>query len=124
MCQWSLVVQLLEFRNPKNIETKVNGSDELMYCCCDDLDTCALESMFYMNTNNCANKCDIFFHLSLNDESSYPHSISTIKGTIIDSPPQSLYGYTFSFSLKLDDIPNLVRHISAPYEMSSMSMIL
>ena len=108
-CQWSLVIQLLEFHNPMNIETN-DDNDEIRYCCCDDSSTCASESMFYSNTNNCADKCDIFFHLSLSDVSSEPHSISTIKGTIINSPPHSPYGYTFSFVLH--DIPNLVRHIA------------
>ena len=123
-CQWSLVIQLLEFHNSMNIEIKEDSSDEILYCCCDDHEgsTCASKSIFYNNTNNCADKCDIFFLLSLSDESSDPHSISTIKGTIINSLPHSPYGYIFSFVLH--DIPNLVRHISVPYKMSTMSMIL
>ena len=117
-CQWSLIVQMLEFHNPMNIETKMNENDEILYCCCDDVSTCASESFFYMNTNNCTDQCDIFFLLSLSDENTKLYSLSTIKGTIINSLPHSLYGYTFSFAL--DDIPNLVRHISTPYKMSTM----
>ena len=120
-CQWSFVIQLLEFHNPMNIETEHNGNDdETLYCCCDEGSTCASKSIFYMNNNNCADECDIFFHLSLNDEGSELHSFSTIEETIINSPPHSLYGYTFSFAL--DDIPNLVRCIL--YKKPAISLIL
>ena len=108
-CQWSFIIQLLEFQNLMNIETMVKDNNEILYCCCDEVDTCKSETAFDMNTENCPDRCDIFFLLSLSDESSELYSLSTIKGTIIDSSPQSLYGYTFS--LVLDDIPNLVRCI-------------
>ena len=108
-CQWSLVVQLLEFHNAMNIETIEEDYDEIRYCCCDDQDTCQLKSIFYNNTSECSNECDTFFLLSLNDENSELQSISTINGIINNSPPHSLYGYTFSFAL--DSIPNLVRHV-------------
>ena len=93
-----------------NVETEVDKNDEILYCCCDNNPTCASKSTFYNNANDCADQCDIFFLLSLSDENAEFHSFSTIKGTIIDSPPQSLYGYTFSFGL--DDIPFLVRCIA------------
>ena len=66
-----------------------------------------------MHNNDYAGKCDVFFLLSLNDESLELQSISTIKGTIINSPPHSLYGYSFSFTL--EDIPSFVRHICTKY---------
>ena len=107
-CQWSFVIQLLEFHNPMNMETN-EDSDVIRYCCCDNGSSCAPESMFYMNINTCAEWCDIFFLLSLSDENSELYSLSTIKGTVMDSPPQSLYGYIFLFAF--DHIPKLVRCI-------------
>ena len=115
-CQWSFIIQLLEFHNPMNVETKVDDEGEIQYCCCDKDSTCASESVFYNSTNNCADKCDIFFRLSLSDGSSELFSLSTIKETLIDSAPHSLYGYTFSFAL--DHIPNMVRCIAIYFTKS------
>ena len=110
MCQWSFVFHLLEFHNPMNIEIKVDDNGKMEYCCCDNNPSCAPKSTFYKDAtyNNCSNKCDIFFLLSLNDESSELQSISTLNGSIKNSPPHSLYGYIFSFALV--SIPYLVRH--------------
>ena len=46
----------------------------------------------------CANKSDIFFVVSLHNGTSELCSISTIKTTIQDSPPESPYGKNFSFT--------------------------
>ena len=114
MCQWSLLIQLLEFHNPMNTETKVGDNDQILYCCCDKGGTCEPNLSLHMKANNCTNLCDIFFLLSLSDESSKLQSISTIDGTIKNSPPHSLYGYTFSFALV--SVPNLVRHTHTHYK--------
>ena len=105
MCQWALVIQLLEFHNPKNIETRIDDG-EIEYCCCDTSDTCKSKSDFFKENITCENKCDIFFVVSFYDGNSELYSISTIKTTIQDSPPNSTYGKNFSFAL--DDLPNVV----------------
>ena len=61
-----------------------------------------------LSDRDCADQCNIFFYVSLSegDGNSHEYSISTIKGTIVDSPPDSLHGYNFSFPL--DVFPNMV----------------
>ena len=115
LSQWALVIQLLEFHNPLNIvteETEMNENSDIEYCCCDKNSVCASQSSFYNMNHNCDNKCDIFFVVSVSncDDNSAPCSISTIEGTIKDSPPDSLYGYTFFFNLV--DLVNLVSYFS------------
>ena len=105
MCQWEVVIQLLEFHNPRNTEIIIN-SGVIQYCCCDISITCAPQSIFDANNNNCAERCDIFFEVNLYDGNSELSSTSTIKGSIQESPPDSLYGYIFSFTL--DNFPTLV----------------
>ena len=106
-CQWTVVIQLLEFHNPMNIETKKPGEGNIQYCCCDTEETCKAKNAFLMKQNNCTDQCDISFDVSLYDGNSGKSSISTIKGTIQDSPPDSRFGYTFSFTLH--DFPSSVR---------------
>ena len=99
-CQWVVVIQLLEFQNPMNIETRIAGNGNIEYCCCDVGSSCASQSIFYMNDYDCGNRCDTFFVVSLYDGNSELSSISTIKEAILNSPPHSLYvGYTLPFTL-------------------------
>ena len=99
-CQWVVVIQLLEFRNPMNIETKMSGDGNIKYCCCDTGDNYCTKSIPNMKINTCAAECDIFFVVSLQNGTSELSSISTINETILNSPSHSLnVGYTFSFTL-------------------------
>ena len=108
MCQWTVVIQLFEFHNPKNIERKMTDDGCIQYCCCDDNENdCESQPIFFfMNNHNCAARCDIFFVVNVYDGSSKLQSISTVDERIQDSPPESLYPYNFSFTL--DNSPNLV----------------
>ena len=102
------MIQLLEFHNPMNIEERVTANEDVKYCCCDSRNSnCQLQPfVFDMNDHNCAEECDIFFVVSVFDGSSELPSISTIMGSIQDSPSDSFYGYIFP--LTLDNFPSSV----------------
>ena len=126
-CQWEVVIQLLEYHNPMNIDTKMTGSGNIKYCCCDaeeNNSNCA-QSIFHMKIHNCADECDIFFIVSLQDGTSELSSISTINKTILNSPSHVLnVGYTFSFTL--DNFSSLVStkiHYIDVFENSYFSFI-
>ena len=82
MCQWEVVIQLLEFHNPMNIETMISDNGSIKYCCC-DVRLCASQTIFFLNENNsCGIYCDLFFVvtlMSLQDENFKVSSISTIE---------------------------------------------
>ena len=91
-CQWAVVIQLLEFHNPMNTETKTTSNVSIEYCCCDTApSTCASQSIFYITDSTCENRCDTFIVASLYDGNSELSSISTMEETILDSPSHSLY---------------------------------
>ena len=107
-CQWSVVIQLLEFHNPMNIETRINAKGKISYCCCDTgISNCTSQAIFLNNT--CENKCDTFFVVNLNNTISELSTISTFNESILNSPSHSLYvKYILNFTL--DVFPILVSY--------------
>ena len=104
-----VVIQLLEFHNLVNNVTEIDDGDR-EYCCCNTTDTCESQADSYNENITCEIKCEIFFVASFYGGNSEPYSISTIKTTIEDSPPDSPYGKNFSFTLH--DFPNMVSNIA------------
>ena len=106
--QWAVVIQVLEFHNPMNIETRMSANGGMQYCCCDTVN-CAPQPFFGMNDYDCAAECDIFFVVSLHDGNAQLSSISTFQETILNSASHSLHvGYTLPFTLNV--FPILVRY--------------
>ena len=102
MCRLKVVIQVLEFHNPMNIETWIYDNGNIEYCCCDKSKTCTSQAMD-KNLQNCGNLCDPFFYVrlrSLQNEPFKVSSISTIEETMIGSPSHTCFiGYTLPFTL-------------------------
>ena len=99
-CEWILDVQLFNYHNPNNAERRPVGLVTLDCCC----DTARCEALS-IDLDQCPATCGVFFNVQLSD-CQLPSDcfISTVNGSITDSPPMSPYGYIFSFTL--DSIPD------------------
>ena len=104
-CEWILDVQLFNYHNHKNAETRL--FDNITSECCCDTAVCAGSGLAL---DQCPETCDIFFNVQLS-KCMRPIGcfITTINESITDSLPKSPYGYIFSFTL--DIIPENVRKI-------------
>ena len=106
-CQWTLVIELFELNNPKNLELRQTDSNT-QFCCCDDDGKCN-ENREDPKLDDCDRSCDTFVTVTLQEcEPDTDCAISITSGTVDNSPSVSPSGHIFSFDL--DRFPNEVGH--------------
>ena len=92
-CQWMLDVVLFRFENKYNGEIRSNGD----FCCCD---TSNCRKTLSELSNDCGNKCDPWFNVSVSPcevgMNPLPCSVST--EVIKDIKKVGDYGYVFHFA--------------------------
>ena len=109
-CQIVLNIQLLEFQNINNLETRNTEEGGIMYCCCEG-------SICSTNKNgnklsSCPPECDVFFNVMLSEcQFTSGCLITTLNEAIIDSP--SVFYFSYNFTFILNSIPQQVRHYTS-----------
>ena len=109
--QLSLDIFVIEYNNPMNLEVRETSNGDMLYCCCDQDNTCE-EDRSASSLQNCRNGCDTYLVAYLDDcDLSQMCFLSTVYEAAYSSNGKSSYGYVFTFNL--DRVPQEVRKRTA-----------